>query len=508
MGEGRVRGVRWVAVALAVALVAAALWWTQRPLPPEAPDPDALAAAQRVADTLRTGALVPDTFDEPERAASEFAALRAGLVPLTPSVLITSWAADRVAGTGTAALEQRLIVHDGKPIWTFTTTVALRRTPAGWRAVWAPTVVHPSLAQGERLKAARLSTPRGEVIGAGEQRLVHLQAVERIGLEPGRVPADQLTATAEAMAGVLGVDPAPYVARVRAAKPTAFVEAAVLRVGDPRHRTMLAAAAKLPGYRRVIDQRMVALTPTFARPLLGVVGDATAEGIAASSGQVREGDQVGLSGLQAAQDVRLRGLTGFVVTATSATGSGRELFRSEPIPGRSLRISLAADRQEVADAKVVGAGGPAAVVVLRPSDGHVLAAASAGASGRSIATQGRFLAGPLVTGLDAVVAPLRWGTTGDLGVPGFLGETSDAVHASPLGLAQAAASASTGRGVAPRLVLDLPEPASPPLTPEGVDALNRVVAAAEARPEWAVRVAPDEITVAYRAAGDAADLLR
>ena len=34
------------------------------------------------------------------------------------------------------------------------------------------------------------------------------------------------------------------------------------------------------------------------------------------------------------------------------------------------------------------------------------------------------------------------------------------------------------------------------------------VAAAEARPEWAVRVAPDEITVAYRAAGDAADLLR
>ena len=47
---------------------------------------------------------------------------------------------------------------------------------------------------------------------------------------------------------------------------------------------------------------------------------------------------------------------------------------------------------------------------------------------------------------------------------------------------------------APAHALDLPEPASPPLTPEGVDALNRVVAAAEARPEWAVRVAPDEIT--------------
>lgn len=101
------------------------------------------------------------------------------------------------------------------------------------------------------------------------------------------------------------------------------------------------------------------------------------------------------------------------------------------------------------------------------------------------------------------MAPLRWGTSGDLGVPAFLGEVTRDVRASPLGLAEAAASAAAGVTVVPVLVVE-GEPARPALSDADRAALAALVAQADARAEWAVRGAGDLVVVAW---GDDADAL-
>ena len=95
--------------------------------------------------------------------------------------------------------------------------------------------------------------------------------------------------------------------------------------------------AAIPGALAIDDQRMLAPTRTFARPILGTVGEATKEIVDASSGAVVGGDQVGLSGLQRRYDAytpRDPGRTG----ATS-TGEGRRL-------GIAFTIGVYAERAQ------------------------------------------------------------------------------------------------------------------------------------------------------------------
>ena len=485
---------------------------------PDAPSPaEATAVAARVGESLRTGRVVPDTFDKPD-AAAQLTALRRGMAPLVPEVVVSDVMADEAAGTGSAVVEQRWIIHTGKAAWSVTTTVPLARTADGWRARWGPWIVEPSLGEGDWLRATRLSAQRGEIVGAHETRLVFRQAVQRVVLDVGTDRAAALASATQA-AAILEIAPEPLLARVRAASDSTGIEIATLRTLDPGQRARIAPLAALPGVTSTYAERMLALTPTFARPLLGTVGPATADAIAASDGEVRDGDQVGLTGLQHSQDRVLRGSTGFVVQRVEAGGAVSELFRVAPLAGANVRVAIDADLQERADAAVadaVGSGGsggsgPAdesvAVVVLRIADGHVLAAASAGGGGRSIATIGRFAIGPAAAGLADAVGPLRWGTDGDLGVAAFLGEVSGQAWASPLGLAQAAASVTAGEAVIPVVVVE-GVPARPALSAGQLAALASGVDRADADPHWAVVRSGETVVVAYRASGDADALAR
>lgn len=494
---------RWLVVGV-VALAAVALLVLGRPGPgvPE----EATRVAARVGESLRTGRAAPDTFDVAD-ADAQLVAARRGLGTLLPEVVVRNVVADAAAGTGSAVLDQRWVIHEGKPAWVYTTTVPLRVTAAGWRALWSPSVVHTSLSPGDRLRATRLAADRGEVIGAGGTRLVHRQAVQRVFVDLARVDRATAVASARQAAQVLGIDPAPLVDRVLAAPEGVAVEVATLRTLDVDQRTQLERVQALPGVGSHLTERMLALSPTFARPFLGTVGAATADAIAAAGGDVREGDQVGLSGLQAAQDRTLRGTTGFVVQRVDAGERVTELFRVEPVAGASVTLALDAAAQERADRAVLDAPGATAVVVLRPADGHVLAAASNGADGVSIATQGRFPLGATPAGLASAVAPLRWGTSGQLGVPAFLGEAGTEAWASALGLAQAAASQAAGETVIPVLVA-AGRPARPSLSDADRAALAALVAQADARPEWAVLRAGDLTVVAYAPDGDPDALAR
>ncbi len=365
--------------------------------------------------------------------ASALAGGRLGAVPFagTGGRQARTWWHDAVAGMGTAprtvtvgtvtedhdqaraTLHYRWTLPGGT--WAYDTTAALERGPAGrWLTKLAPTLLAPTLRPGDRLTLDTTAAPRADILGDGGVRLVTDRPVYRFGIDKTRVRPPQQAASARRLAALLGVDANAFADRVKASSPQAFVEAIVLRTADATPRIMR-------GYKTIIgaivipDAMPLAPTREFARPLLGTVGPVTAEMVKASHGAYQAGDEGGLSGLEQRYDGQLRGTPGVAVRAVPAKGKPRVLFSTRPTAGTPLRTTLQPRLQALAERALSGVGPASAVVVLRPSDGNVLAAASGpGSQGYSTATLGRYAPGSTFKVVSSL-ALLRSGlTTGSI----------------------------------------------------------------------------------------------
>lgn len=297
--------------------------------------------------------------------------------------------------------------------WTYRTSASLVRRGKAWAVRFAPTVVHPGLSAGARLVLRRAQAPRADLTGAGGQVLVTLRPVRRIGIDKTKVEPARAAAAATSLAAVLGTNAGPYAARVQAAGPSAYVEAVTLREADAA--PLLDRIRVITGAVALPAQRSLAPTRDFARPVIGTVGEATAEMVAAAKGRVLAGDLVGLSGLQRRYDERLRGVAGTTIEvvapaprgpasaspssppAASATPSSapasppRRVFHTEPTPGAPVATTLDERLQRTAESLLAPVAPPSAIVALKPSTGAVLAAASGpGGKGYSTATLGRY----------------------------------------------------------------------------------------------------------------------
>ena len=279
--------------------------------------PAARAAAQRAADALRQRGIADGAFGAtvgPAEVDDLTATLR-GMGTLRPAIEVESVQLAEDQRSGTARLRAEWVIHAGKPSWIQDAYLRLVRGPEGWTAVWNRDLIASGLKATDRLRAVRLAPARGEIIGADEERLVWNADAKRIGLDKSLIAADRQPQAAKALARLVGIDAEAFADKVAAYGPRAFVEAAVIRaVGGPEWRTLV-SARRVDGVRVLDAVRPLAFSGSFARGVLGTVGEATADIIRASGGAIREGDLVGLGGLQKAHNERLMGVTGFVVQA-------------------------------------------------------------------------------------------------------------------------------------------------------------------------------------------------
>ena len=273
---------------------------------------------------------------------------------------------------------------------------------------WAPTIVEPSLTADEVLGTTNLLARRGDIVGAGGRPIVTQRPVVRFGIDKTQVSDAEIATSSRRLAEALDIDVASYVERVRKAGPKAFIEALVLREADADEFRGL---GDIPGVAAIGTEIPLAPTREFAAPILGTVGVATAELIKKSDGEIKEGDQVGLSGLQSRYDDQLAGTPGVQVEAVKEDGTERELFESPESNGAPLEITLDLDLQQQAERILAGVGPASALVAIRPSTGEILAAASGpGSKGYNTATFGQYPPGStfkMVTSL----ALLRSGLT-------------------------------------------------------------------------------------------------
>jgi cell division protein FtsI/penicillin-binding protein 2 len=267
--------------------------------------------------------------------------------------------------------------------WKYQTTIALQKVGDQWRAVWSPNVIHPQLRDGDRLAARILPSERGAILDVAGEAIVKPRPVVVVGIQPNQVTNQaSLIATLDAAFKSVGVSAslAELPAQLTAAKPDAFVTVVTLR--REAYDKIRPQIRDLPG--TVFQETTLSLGPTrtFARGLLGSVGDVTREQLDKNPGKYLIGDQVGQSGLQAQYDTQLRGTSGVhVVIAGRKTPGGTaeaepELFRAEPKAGTVLKTTLDQKVQNAADAALVGQPNRSALVAVRVSDGAIVAAAN------------------------------------------------------------------------------------------------------------------------------------
>lgn len=405
---GAARGRRAGATLVVVGLVALGLTACGS----DRPGPEGTAKA--LAAGIESGELtsVPFVAGSPDAAA--IAEVRStvygGLAPWTPSVAAGEAVVDE-ADEDLATVDLDYTWDVGSGTWTYSTTAHLERDDEDeWRAAWSPALLVPDLVDGETLSVERVQADRATVVGAGGAAIVEPRSVVRVGVDKTRVDAAGQDAAARALASALDMNPDEYAAKVASAGAKAFVEAIVVREADPSYD--VAALGKIDGVNLVSDTIPLAPTRLFARPVLGTVGEATAEIVEGSDGAIVAGDQTGLGGLQRRYDAQLRGLPGLTIRATSADGAAvRELFHVEPTAGTPLETTLDVDLQTTAEQLLSSVTPASAIVALRPSTGDVLAVASGtGGEGMSTATLGQYAPGSTFK-VVSTLALLRAGLT-------------------------------------------------------------------------------------------------
>ena len=352
--------------------------------------------------------------------------------------------------------------------WAYKTRAHLTHDGDRWEVDWAPAIVAPKLGQDERLSLRSTPASRADILGAGAA-LVTEREVVRVGIDKTKTKPDQTAASAESLARLLDINVADYQKRVKAAGPQAFVEALVLRAG-PSYPIDDAQITAIAGAAQIRDKLPLAPTREFAQPLLGTVGEATAEIVKDSKGRIRAGDMVGLSGLQKRYDDQLRGLPGLEVTAISSKAGVKQriLFTSNSRAGKALRTTIDPTLQRAADDILTSVKPASAIVAIRPSTGDVLALASGpGGKGYATASLGRYAPGSsfkVVTALTFLRSGLTQKSivpcTKSLAVDGRQFENYDAYPASRLGnipLRSAIANSCNTAMIAKRALAPQPE---------------------------------------------------
>ncbi|WP_321575302.1 penicillin-binding transpeptidase domain-containing protein [Oerskovia douganii] len=404
----------------------------------EAPGPE--AAAKELAAAIADGdfggvAFSQANIDVPAHRDAVLEPLAAIDHTVTLEGVEVATEGDDEGRRATATLAYTWDVTDTTP-WAYETSVDLVLQdpqdgdgPQEWAVVWEPDVLVPDLRDGDRLAVTRVRAERAQILGADGAPIVEPRPVHRIGVDKMNLDPARQDAVARAVGAAVGIDVEAYAQKVAGAGDKAFVEAIVVRADDTAGID-LAAVRAIDGVSVVDGELDLAPTRTFARPILGRVGDATAEAVEESGGQVVAGDTIGLSGLQRQYDVQLRGTPGITISVVADGSAGEDtgqdldldgapdpvedvtdVFAVEPVAGVPLATTLRTDMQVAAEAVLAGVPSASAIVAVQPSTGDVLAAASGpGGDGTSTATTGKYAPGSTFK-VASTLAMLRAGVT-------------------------------------------------------------------------------------------------
>lgn len=347
-----------------------------------------LPAADAVVKVLAAGISALDvskvaTVKPAADAQAELKTIFAGMDGLKPKVAVGMIQYSPDEDKATAKLTFTYPKIGLKP-WTYESVAPLVYASGAWKVDWTPTIVHPQLTAESRMRHLRTFPTRAPINDAAGLALVEERTLFQVGIDKARVTQAEWPTAAADLAKLLAVDAAEFTKKVLAGGAKQFVVAKTME-----REQIPPAVADIPGGKVVETKAMVAASDAFAASLIGKTGLPSKELIDKSKGQIWASDTVGLSGLQLRYDTQLRGVPEVRVDlvgrkATTSSGEKFEeqsLFLQESSVGSPLDLSLNRDLQTKAETVLAGQPGIASLVVIRPSDGALLAAANSPSAG-------------------------------------------------------------------------------------------------------------------------------
>jgi cell division protein FtsI/penicillin-binding protein 2 len=351
----------------------------------------AFLAAWSAGDDARAASLT----DDPARAGELLAGARKALAPerLTATLGQVRTSADEA----TAAVDITWQLGRQRS-WRYLGELELRPAPdteEGWRVHWAPTVVHPDLAAGQRLALRTEAPSPAPVVGRDGAPLLAATTVVAVLLDR------RATGDLPAVTGALAAALSPFDPRITQASITdgtartpdgQAYTVAVLRETD--YAQVKNAIHHLPGVRFTTSERLLAPNSDFGRQVLPGVRDETIE--------------------------QLEGVPGWSVLIVDGSGSTvRTLAEQPPQSGTTVAVGMDRAMQSAAEDAVEPVVQQAMLVAVSVSTGDVLAVAqnpAADAEG-PLALSGRYPPGSTFKVATATAAMAEDGLTVDTPVP-------------------------------------------------------------------------------------------
>lgn len=280
--------------------------------------------------------------------------------------------------------------------WTYTAEATLiwNDEAEAWEPQLTSDTLVPGLAEGGHIEVETESAERGNILDTHDDPLTAERPVQRIGIDKTHLLnqlsadneptedeiTDALTESATELAEALELDVDTFVDRTLAAGERAWVEFIVLR-DDDETEIPFNEIGEIPGAIAHEDTMVLGPTSTFARGVLGSFGEPTAEQVENSDGDMVAGVPTGLSGLQRNYNAELAGLDGLTITVDNSETTSEQRVETTPVEfsreatdGSAITTTLDTRVQELAEDILDESEVPGGLVVLRPSDGHILAA--------------------------------------------------------------------------------------------------------------------------------------
>ena len=380
------------------------------------PSPDATAGLLATGLGSLDLSLVPLTGPGSDTAAADLgqALEPMGKIPRTVSLDSVAVDADSVnPKTATATMSTVWDIDATDTDWTYKTTAKLEldEKTKTWLVRYDPAIAVPGLAAGQYVARQTVAGQRGDILGEKGQTLVTERDVINVGINKEGLDESSWESSAKDLAKLVDIDAEAYAKRVAAAGPRAFVQAITLR-NDKDQTITDAQFEAIPGVLVQPGSLPLAPTRSFARPILGSVGEATAEMVQESNGLVKAGDMVGLSGLQKEYQETLAGTPGYSIGIYDQQRKQvSTLLEAEPVDGADVETTLDKSTQTLAESLLVDSASDSALVAVRPSDGAILAAASGPATNaQNTALLGKYAPGSTFK-VATALAMLRSGDT-------------------------------------------------------------------------------------------------
>lgn len=376
------RRVAWVVGVLLVVGVGAggAWWWVQRE---SGRDDAARAALTRYVDGWRAKDLTSVRFAE-SGAAADFTRAVKGLG--SAPVAVQGKAVRRDGTSATSSLDVTWTLP-GKVTWRYSTPVRLVERDGTW-LVTGPgdgSPWHPDLAAGARLRLERTAPTRGDLLDRDGKALMPQGTVYQVQLDPVRADAAGAAAVEQVTGVTKGSVSKAFADRQRTGSQAPIP---VITYRERDYAPLRSKLAAITGVIAPTATQPLGPTRTFGQPLLGTVGEVTAEIVDKSAGRYVAGDRAGRSGLQAQYDSVLAGTPGLAVT----TDRDATLFSTKAVDGSDVETTLAPRVQNAAEKALADSSltVPGAIVAVDVRTGEVLAAANSPASGFDRAITGKY----------------------------------------------------------------------------------------------------------------------